>query len=233
MSTIAIITALAAEMGPIVRELQLRRRDADFECDDIVAAVAGMGAARVVATCRRLIETHDPQRLVLAGFAGGLDPFLRPGYVFIPQQVINGHGGVMRLVSEVPKASAHADAHLPTLLSVTEPALDRAAKKRLHERYKAQAVDMESFAVAQLAAEMDLPLIVVRTISDAAKSTIAPWAMALIAANGKANAAAIVAAVLQPWRWRALARLRNDANRAAQSLGVCVAGKIGTVCDAN
>jgi len=227
MTKVAIITALAAEMRPIVRELRLRRRDADYGRDDIIATIAGLGAARVEAACRRLIETHDPRLIVLAGFAGGLDPFLRAGYVFVPQQVVNERGEVMQLVSEMPKPAAF-DARLPTLLSVDEPVLDRDAKQQLHERHKAQAVDIESFAAAQLAAQTQRAFIVVRTISDAAKTSVPPWAMTLIGDDGKANLGAVEATLIQPWRWRALAALRRDAKLAAESLGVCVAGKIGT-----
>jgi hypothetical protein len=92
---------------------------------------------------------------------------------------------------------------------------------------------MESFAVAQLAADMNRELIVVRTISDSAKSDIPPWAMSLIDEHGRTHWGAVEMTLLQPWRWRGLRQLARDAKLAADSLGVCVAGKIpmDTPCD--
>jgi len=233
--TIAVVTALALEMRPIVAELGLVPRGSSFEGElsgtTIVAVTTGMGSSRIVATCEQLIEQRQPDLLVLGGFAGAIDPFYKSGYILSPQQVIDENGAAIRLDGDIPVELAEpSDEPLkPTLLTVRQMIANPDQKRQLRADHQAEAVDMESFHVARLAAQRELPLIVVRTINDPAEIAPASWSGRLVDDSGQERLrGALAMLITHPHRLGAMLRMRRGAKLAAQSLGVCVGGKVAT-----
>jgi len=218
---IAILTAMDVELAPIIIELDLRRVGQNFvgELDDIhiTATVAGVGKQRAVDAANRLCTTCNPALMILAGFAGGLDPFLQPGYVCGPRRVILISGESIELPGEGDR----------TMLTVDKPITSAQMKQSLYKKYSADAVDMESFHVAKEAVKLGCELMIIKTISDGADQNIPPWALGLVDDNGRTNMwAGVWAALSHPRRIDVLFRLRRGAKEAANSLGVSVAGQL-------
>jgi uridine phosphorylase len=100
---------------------------------------------------------HETIRgVILAGFAGGLNPALKRGEIFIT-------AGAEFLLPHLPEAERPRVAKLATVNDIAGPA----AKKELFERDGAWLCDMEQSHVAAVAQECGLPFIGVRIVSDA------------------------------------------------------------------
>lgn len=222
---VVILTAMAIEMRPIASALNLRRVGrlwSGLAGDiNVVGAQLGVGR-RATAATEELLAFHQPQLVILAGFSGGLDSFLRTGYLVAPRRIIGEHGEGYDLDGGVPRLAA-GPAQGPVLLSVRQAALTPEDKQSLRSRYGAAAVDMESLAVATVTAQLHLPLLVMRTISDAADDAVPSWASQLLREDGAADAAAAMLMLLRyPGRLAMMLRLRRGAKLAAESLGAAV-----------
>jgi adenosylhomocysteine nucleosidase len=131
--------------------------------------VGGIGTAAATRAARLLVAGHRPRLLVSAGFAGGLDPVLARGVVVRPTRVILAGAPDTALVLTSPSAT-------PAITICTAERIVRtpAEKRDLATRTGAAVVDMESFAVAAVAREADLPCAGVRVVSDAADDELPP-----------------------------------------------------------
>jgi adenosylhomocysteine nucleosidase len=154
--------------------------------------------------------------LVSFGLAGGLDPALRPGAVIIPSVVLAD--GVAR----------HADALLAqrfggltvhTILAGSAVAVGAAEKRRLHAATQAHAIDLESGAVATIAAKHGLPFIVVRAICDPAERDLPPAALIALNPDGGIGLWGVLQSVAaQPRQIPDLLALARDAAQARRAL---------------
>lgn len=132
-----------------------------------VSGAGGPAAARAAAL---MIDGHRPRRLVSAGFAGGLDPALPRGGVVRPAAVTTAQAGTRIPLTRVGAGTAAAAETL--VVSVTEVVATVAAKRALAARTGAVIVDMETHAIATLAATAGLPCLGVRVVSDDASQTL-------------------------------------------------------------
>jgi len=128
-----------------------------------VVAGAGVEAARVAASA--LVIGHTPATLVSAGFAGGLAPDMARGAVVSPTRSLRAGQAPIPLAPVPPSAGARAGGDIVTVDAVVTTA---AAKRSLHAATGAAIVDMETSAVAAVAAAAGIPCASVRIVSDAA-----------------------------------------------------------------
>lgn len=169
----------------------------------------------------RLIQ-QDVSALLSIGLAGGLDPTLRAGDLVIPAWVLEG-------------AERWAtDARLAAVFGMTGGALyggggivtTAPAKRRLHLDSGAVAVDLESAAVARIAAARGVPFAVLRAICDPADRDLPPAALAALDGEGRIGAWRVGASLLwHPGQLPGLLALARDAARARQSLRRAVSKK--------
>jgi len=100
--------------------------------------------------------------VILAGFAGALDPALKRGDIFVT-------AGAEYLLPLLPEAERPPKAKLATVEKIAGTA---AAKKELFERTGAQLCDMEQTHVAAVAKRLGVPLIGIRIVSDEAQEDL-------------------------------------------------------------
>lgn len=139
-------------------------------------AISGIGAAAAARTAQLLSDGHRPERLVSAGFAGGLDPVLHKGQLVFPAELLDAQGA-----NQPPRAvdrelaeslwTAHPPGGL-SLVTVADVVADAAAKQALRAATGAGLVDMESAAVAGVAATEGIGMLACRVISDTAAETL-------------------------------------------------------------
>lgn len=181
---IGVIAALRAEARTFgsgtLRDDRLLRLG-----DGTLLAVSGIGDAAATRAARALKDA-GVTALVSWGTAGALDPALRAGHLVLPNAVITADGAKF-------ETDAHWRAGLATAfaaevsvgagLLLTSPfAIDTVAGKLAALRTThAVAVDMESAAIAQVAAAGALPFIAVRAIVDTAVDVLP---RAVLAASG-------------------------------------------------
>jgi adenosylhomocysteine nucleosidase len=195
---VGIVCALDAEARHLRARAEGVRARARL-ADGSLLAVSGMGAAAAAAAARTLIGA-GARALVSFGLAGGLDPALAPGDLCLPRTVIglaaDGLAGTElatseswreRLARALAAQGAIAEGALVSAPRVIASVADKAA---LRAASGAVAVDMESLAVALVAAEHHLPFIAARVIVDGAADAL-PRA---VAAAGDASGQ------ISPWR---------------------------------
>lgn len=125
-----------------------------------VSGVGGPAAARAAAL---VIAGHRPRTLVTAGFAGGLDPALPRGSVVRPAAVTTAEAGTRIPLARVAVGATEAER---LMVSVAEVVATVADKQALAARTGAAIVDMETHAIATVAAAAGLPCLGVRVVSD-------------------------------------------------------------------
>jgi hypothetical protein len=83
------------------------------------------------------------------------------------------------------------------ILGVRAPVAHPDAKRALHVKTGAIAVDMESHVVARTSAEFGVPMVAIRVITDPALRALPQSAVAAIRANGTTDIAAMLRSVMR------------------------------------
>jgi adenosylhomocysteine nucleosidase len=210
LNVVGVVCALAAEARHLGRAT---RRPAPLTslADGTLLAVSGMGTAAATHSARALVAA-GAGALVSWGMAGGLDPRLAAGTVFLPSEVVSTDGAAIMTAAawreRLSEAiAARAESRLANIVMrgrlLTSPRAvgSLADKATLFRETGAAAVDMESFAIAEIARTHQLPFIAVRVIVDSAADSL-PRAVTA-AADGEGH--------LQIWRLMgALVRAPGD-----------------------
>jgi adenosylhomocysteine nucleosidase len=144
--------------------------------DGTLLAISGMGCTAAAMGARALLEA-GASALASWGMAGGLDPALAAGAIFLPSQIVGVEGGaIMTTAHWRERLGAALSAHHPlahgTLLTSARAIASVADKAALFRQTGAAAVDMESLAIAQAASARGLPFIAVRVIVDGAADVL-------------------------------------------------------------
>jgi adenosylhomocysteine nucleosidase len=135
----------------------------------LVLVRCGAGRQAAADATEALILGHRPRCVISAGFAGGLQAALARHDLVVADDLVDGDGRRLaieppidrRLLPEGPPLS------VGRLLTVDRVVHQPREKKELGEKHQALAVDMESFDVARVCRERNVPMLAVRVITDA------------------------------------------------------------------
>jgi adenosylhomocysteine nucleosidase len=160
-----------------------------------------------------------PQRVLLAGFAGGLSEGQEVGEVVAVSEVCDTEGGTWPI--KWPDDLA-PELRRGRLLTVPHLVADVGEKRLLGERHQAMVVDMESAVAARLCHAAGVPFVCLRSISDDWRTPLSPQLTDLLV-QGRIAPLRLTAAVLRrPWLivelWRLARQTRLAANRLAAGL---------------
>jgi adenosylhomocysteine nucleosidase len=226
MGVVAALEAEARTLGMAVR----RRDGLSSLGDGALLAVSGIGAALATIAARQLIDA-GAMRLMSFGLAGGLDPALAAGTVVLPREVISQSGlryststaWREQLCTAIAGRSAVMDG---ILLSSSEPIDTVADKAAAFRETGAVAVDMESMAIAQVAAAHDLPFIAVRVIVDTAADVL-PRAVVAASTAGQVSLRRLLGGLaMAPLELVPLIRLARRYRAATRSLAAVADARV-------
>jgi adenosylhomocysteine nucleosidase len=190
-------------------------------------AAGGGTPAGAAAAAERLVA-QGVTGLVSFGLAGGLDPALRPGAVVVPSVVLAG--GVARAV-DAGLAERFGGVTGHTMLAGSVVAASAAEKRDLRAATGAHAIDLESGAVADVAAAHGLTFVVVRAVCDPAERDLPPAALIALDPAGGIGIWGVLRSVLAaPWQVPGLLALARDAGQGRRALVAVVrrfAGGLG------
>lgn len=163
----------------------------------------GIGPQRAAAAARWLVA-QQVHGLVVFGVSGGLDPELIPGDLVLASAVFDGCGTEkpIRLDLDGERCDlALLVAGLRTqrgpILTMNSPVLQPEQKAALFQRHGALAADMESAAVARVAAEAALPCTVLRSICDPAHRSVPAAAFGILAPSGELRWGGLLSALIK------------------------------------
>lgn len=184
---------------------------------------AGVGSERAAAAARRLVE-EGCTALISAGICGGLIPELDPGILVLAEAVRAPDGAtwVTDLKARIALAERFRERvpYATGTLTGSERVIRRPAQKaETAARTGAVAVDMESHAVAQAAAEAGVPFLVLRVVSDPHDAELPKSALVGVTPEGHRRPLRVVSQLLKrPGDIPALIRLAEDTKRAERTL---------------
>ncbi len=223
---VGIVAALAAEarpLGPAAR----RSGELATLADGTLIAVTGIGGAAAARGARTLVAAGCGA-LASWGLAGGLDPALACGAILLPEEVILDGGSSLqtapawreRIVQSLEARWPVRQGRLLTSVRALGTVADKSAAFRVTG---AGAVDMESFAVAEVAAAHGLPFVAVRVIVDTAGDEL-PAALAGVAdESGQLSIVRLLRSVVsEPAGIATLLRLARRYRAARRSLRAIV-----------
>ena len=183
-------------------------------CGGLVRAGGGTSAGAELAA--RQLVGEGAQALVSFGLAGGLDSVLRPGALVVPTEIVDA-GIVFSADPALAARFGGMTGH--RLLGAEAVVTEAAAKQRAAQDNNAQAVDLESGAVARVATEYGLPFAVVRAICDPAERDLPPAALIALDQKGAIGLVRVLGSLLKrPGQLGSLLQLARDAARAQRTL---------------
>jgi len=235
---IAILVAVKQELRPILRRADarhvVRQQHLDFYEGTLAGQPVALLALGVGKECARIaaemtIKCYRPDLIISAGFGGGLQHDIRDGDIVLGTEVLDlyadqGKDVRWRLVHKLAPnlrlniANGEFRIHFGTILTTDEMVLTASNKGRLGKATGALTVDMETSAVAAVAAARDTEMLAVRCITDNRHEDL-PREFNDFFIVGQLQPSRIVAACARRPRLVAdLARLGHRAKVAGQNL---------------
>jgi adenosylhomocysteine nucleosidase len=219
---VAIVIALSAERGGLHRVLATHSGPRAVRL-----LQSGPGPQRAAAAAREAIAS-GASAILSWGLACGLAPQLQAGTVVVPRTVALPGGG--SLPAEPAWQRALAAALEPSfhvrdgdLLSVDDVLDSPQAKARAAAATGGIAADMESAAIARVAADAGLPFAALRVVADSLTDSLPPDVGSWIDAAGRQRVAPVVGALLKPAYWPMLAVLARRYRVARRTLAAAAA----------
>jgi adenosylhomocysteine nucleosidase len=229
LNGLGIVAAFAAEsrhLGPAMPRSGGRSKGPGEAlatlADGTLLVVSGMGGAAASRGARQLVDA-GAKALLSWGMAGGLDPALPAGALFLPGEVISADGAIYQTAREWREALAARVAPCDPvtggrLLTSRQAIASAAAKAIAFRETGASAVDMESAAIAEVARAQGLPFLAVRAIVDTAEDPL-PKPAITAAGESTVRLSRLLAALARaPQDLPALIRLMRRYRAASRSL---------------
>lgn len=209
--------------GLVVRRGRLQGRH-------VALVIAGAGRENAARATEAVISGHQPQWVFSAGFAGGLSPELKRCDILMADRLVDLAGNHLALDLRVDPDSLAAmpGVHVGRLLTADRIIRRPEEKQSLGEQYDAVAVDMESFAVAEVCRHRRIRFLAVRVIHDALHDELPSDVEKLLAQ--KTRAARLGAATGAIWRRpssiKDMYQLKENALLASERLAKFLAGMV-------
>jgi hopanoid-associated phosphorylase len=215
------LTGVVAALDFEARSLGPRRAQA-------LVCVSGIGAENAARAARELAAA-GAGGLLSWGVAGALDPSLHCGTAVLPLEVLRAQRRFPTDPAWRQRVTAALQGHVPQVggaLLTSEVAVAASAlKARLFEHSGAAAVDMESAAIAEVAAQFGLPFLALRVILDTAHDSLPDSVLRSFAAGNAAGSAParprVWPLLRAPADWGRLLRLAAQYRTAGRALAAC------------
>lgn len=176
-----------------------------------MVSVGGGTPAGAASAAQNLI-LQGAQALVSFGLAGGLNPKLKPGTIIIPAYINDA-------VCDATLTALLGGATSNKLYASSEIAFTTAQKSALFASTGADAIDLESGAVAAAAEAANIPFACLRAIADPATRTLPPAALIALNASGKISLLSVLMSLARnPAQLASLIALGVDAAKARKAL---------------
>jgi hypothetical protein len=183
------------------------------------SVAGGMDAGRLAAGLERAIA-QGAGAVMSFGIAGGLAPDVVAGTPIIAGAVVSD--SARRACDERwvhALRDALPDARIGDIAGVYAPLVDVAAKRALHARTMALAVDTESHVAARIAHAHALPFAVFRVVADPVGHALPAGVSAALGAGGRVDLVRVVRAfAVAPSDWLRLPQTAIDAGLAFGAL---------------
>ena len=204
---IAVTFAHPSESGDFFRLLGSRHHQ-------VKILHTGVGAAACRERLAPFLASQPFDFLISSGFAGGVDPSLGVGHLFLAKNFSDPD-----LLARARETLICPVGKLATADRIVESAAARAQFARQHD---AAAVDMETEGIAEACAARKIPMLSLRVISDTTAAPFpAPPEVLFDLARQRTNASALARHLItHPWAIGRLLRFSRQITKVRRELGV-------------
>lgn len=172
--------------------------------------VTGIGRKNAAESIRRAIESVKPERVITAGFAGGLNPEIKFGDIVYDEDFEAGFGEELEDLGAIP-----VKFHCSRRVAITAE-----EKKELWKSTRADVVEMESSVIRTICREYKIPSATIRVISDDSTQDLPLDFNALMTSQDRINYLKLIWAVVsRPSRIPKLMQFQQHTIAAARRLG--------------
>ena len=217
-----VLTALAVEyklprrmlQGARERREPIRHTTGQWGARKTVLVQTGPGYRRATEASQWAFRQWQPRRAVMIGFAGGLDPKLAVGDVVVADQLLSP------VAPSLPATSLSLPmVRVGPIVTARELVATATDKRRLFEQTAALAVDLESYAVARVSQDRQVPFSAIRAISDDATTTLDPLLATVVLPDGRIDAWNVLRQFgLRPRLWLYVMRIARSSYAAQRQL---------------
>ena len=159
----------------------------------IILTKSGVGKVASATTAQYIIDKYKPEYIANIGIAGSISPEIKAGDTIIAEKMIQHDFDVTAFGNPKGYIDNGIEPDKPTIFYSDKALVDKYAKENtvklgtiatgdifvtdtklknsIRQEFGADAVDMESAAIAQTAKRNNIPIIVFRTISDGLNGT--------------------------------------------------------------
>ena len=188
----------------------------------LVVVQSGAGREAAARATEALIGGHQPRWIISAGFAGGLTSDLKRHDLLMVDGLVDLQGNRLAIDLKVNPADVAQmpNVHLGRLLTADRIVRRTDEKRSLGAKHAAVAVDMETFAVAEVCRQRKVRFLAVRIISDAVDDELPPDVEKLIRQKKPLRKFGAVAGTLinRPGSVKDMYRLKENALVASDRL---------------
>lgn len=163
-----------------------------------VATAIGAARRKIIEGAVDSLVQEGATKLVSFGTAGGLDPALKTGAIFVAREVVDFTGRKWSADPETTAALADRlqPCRIGRFLGTDSPLLDPMQKSNARSLTGGDIVDMESHVVAERALACGVPFLAVRAVLDHARMSVPAILAEAIDERGGIKALSIVRALL-------------------------------------
>jgi len=206
-------------------------RQGELDGRQVAVVRSGPGREAAAQATEILLDGHRPRWVIAAGFAGGLVDELARHDLLMVDHLVDTSGNRLAIDLSVDRAwlASAAGVHLGRLLTADRLVRLPEEKRRLAEQHGAAAVDMETFAAAEVCTRREVRFLAVRIVSDPVDEELPKDVEKLL--GQETTAGRLGAAVGSIWRrpssLKDMYRLKENALVASDKLAKFLAGMIG------
>ena len=239
VDTIAIVSAMSAELKPVLRALGLAGLNsggAGISCGTyrgakIVTAVTTMGLVAAQRVTEELFARFGAEidHLFVVGIAGANDPQLHIGDVLVPTFVVDARDGVQRYPVNLSDRDACGIIYSTDQLGYSKEYVALLREKNV------SLVDMESGAIAAVCERNNCPFTIVRAVSDRVDAHAQNYdVFGLAHADGSPNYPAAIRYLLKkPWKVPYLVAMALGASKAIGSASTALVKAVDLFLEQN
>ncbi len=235
---LAIVAAMRRELSGIEKALNRKSHikmegldliEGSYRDKELALATVGIGGQRSREMVTLLREKCKPEALVCMGYAGGASSQARAGDLVLYTEARRQDSSLTCSQGLLEKARKTLDdAGLAYRegpgATVSEPISDPEAKRLIGEQLGVEAIDMESYPVVEAAAVFDLPVLVVRAITDTVDQRLPNFASILDSTGQVSTCRALTYAATHPLNIYPMVRLSRSSKIASGNLAIFAAG---------
>ncbi|HET6513787.1 MAG TPA: hypothetical protein VFG09_01390 [Thermodesulfovibrionales bacterium] len=177
---VAIVSAFPQEVRAIVRNTGATRKrkecvfdvfHARYSSHDITLILTGMGSRSAEKALAYVVEKYVPEIILSAGFGGALYDGARIGEIIVASKVLSLDDRAadvleLRNGDVIEKLSRNLSVREGSIVTIEKWKQKSEIRKVIAGEFPLPVCDMETFGIAKLSLEKNLPFFAVRSITD-------------------------------------------------------------------